>query len=211
MSCDFLFKIIVVGDSNVGKSSLISRAVNNNFDGNCSSTIGIEFVSTMLKINRDKIKLHIWDTAGQETYSSIVSSYYRNIAGAIIVFDITDKKSFDKLDKWREEIKIYNNNINDIPILIVANKIDKAFRRVIPEEAGQEYARIHSLKYIETSAKRGLGTDDFLKIIVNDIYELMDYDNLPPSSGIKKTSESIIKYNTIINDEVKWCYQCNIQ
>ena len=120
---DFKLKVVLLGDSGVGKTNLISRYVTNKFDEDTKSTIGVEFFCKTYKVNNDKIiKVEIWDTAGQERYKSITSVYYKGSKGAFIVYDITSRKSFDNIDKWINEIK--EKNANEVKLIIIGNKID---------------------------------------------------------------------------------------
>ena len=130
MSYDYLFKIIFIGDASVGKTALAERITKNEFHETYNSTIGVDFSTVTLDICDHSIKTHIWDTAGQECFASIISTYYRGIAGAVIVFDITSRSSFRKCSFWLNQIK-QNGTIGHLPIItLVGNKIDRATREL---------------------------------------------------------------------------------
>ena len=122
MDYNYLFKLIIVGDATVGKSCILLRFISNNYRNSHDLTIGVEFGMKIININNKNIKLQIWDTAGQECFRSIIRSYYRNSAGAILVYDISNRKSFNNIIYWLEEIKKYASN--NLSIILVGNKCD---------------------------------------------------------------------------------------
>ena len=130
-----MFKIVLVGDSGVGKTNLLSRFTKNEFNLESRATIGVEFAAkTLTADNGEVIKAQIWDTAGQDRYRAIASSYYRGAAGAILVYDITKKRSFDNLEKWLTELQ--NNGSEDMTLMLIGNKTDLRMREVRSEDAG---------------------------------------------------------------------------
>ena len=146
------FKLIIIGESGVGKSSVLKRAVYNRFDEGYNATIGFEFLLMHFKINDLKIKLQIWDTCGQELYRSLVQSFYRNTSLAIIIYDISDKKTFEGLDIWLKDLRQHTEP--DIPIFIVGNKND--LERKVTTEEGKIFSTTHRTGYFtECSAKNG--------------------------------------------------------
>ena len=124
------FKIIIVGDSGVGKSSILKRAVQNKFDGSYQATIGFEFLLMHFKVNDLKIKLQIWDTCGQEMYRSLVQGFYRNTSLALVVYDVNQKKTYDSLDIWIKDIRQHTEQ--ELPIFIAGNKND--LEKLVPTE-----------------------------------------------------------------------------
>ena len=144
-------KVVLLGDTGVGKSSLVLRFVNNNFRPYSEATIGASFMSKMIKVDGSLIKFQIWDTAGQEKYHSLAPMYYRNAAAAIIVYDITRKDTFRTLKSWVEELK--NRGPQDIAICIAGNKCDLEDERSIPKSKAQEYCAQNGFLFVETSAK----------------------------------------------------------
>ena len=161
---DYLVKIIIIGNSDVGKTSLLSVYNDNNFYS--VPTIGVEFLSKYIKFNRTVYKLHIWDTAGQERYKTIVNIYYKNAHVVIYAFDLTDKKSFDNLPSWIKDVHaILSTNYIGI---IVGNKSDIKNRKVSYEDASQ-FASSNNMYYIETSARDNINIDKLFNTILQGI------------------------------------------
>ena len=119
---DILYKIVIIGDSGVGKSNILSRYVRDEFSIDTKATVGVEFGSKILTLNNQQIKIQIWDTAGQEKYKSVSSIYYKGAKGALLVYDISRKETFNNLNRWVNEIK--NNSDENINILLIGNKCD---------------------------------------------------------------------------------------
>lgn len=154
---DFLFKVVVIGDSCVGKSALLQRFADDYFDEKYVSTIGIDFKTCLIQIEPQQlVKLHAWDCAGQERFRAITRTYYRGVAGVLIVFDVGQHLSFDHVQEWLDEV---DRVCPDRPvILLVGNKVDVQHRAVTTEIA-QKYATKHDLLYFETSAKNGANVE----------------------------------------------------
>lgn len=151
---DLSFKIIVIGDSGVGKSCLTMKATKNHFEENSTATVGFEFFSFNMKINDKIVKLQIWDTCGQEIYRSLIVNFYRNSALAIIVYSIDNAGSFENANLWLKELKNYSNP--DIQVILVGNKTDLESERKIPTEKGDIVAKQLGMQlFLETSAKNG--------------------------------------------------------
>lgn len=151
---DHLFKVLIVGDSAVGKSCLLLKFADDKFSNSYVSTIGVDYKSRQMVVDTKQVKLQIWDTAGQERFRTMTSSYYRGAHGIIVAYDVTDRESFESVKNWLCDIKRYCTR--DVCIQIVANKCDKAERQVSTEE-GSEYAASLGFAFAETSAKRGDG------------------------------------------------------
>ena len=147
---DYLFKVVIIGDSGVGKSNLLSRFTRNEFHLDSKSTIGVEFATRSIQHDGKIIKAQIWDTAGQERYRAITSAYYRGAVGALVVYDITKDHSFENIEKWLSELQ--ENAMPDITMTLVGNKIDLASARMVPTETGQKYADEKGLSFMEASA-----------------------------------------------------------
>lgn len=163
---DFLFKFIVVGDSNVGKTSIIRSLTNKEFNKDESNTVGIDFAVHTFNIDNKAIKLQIWDTAGQEIFQSVSRIYYKNANGCLIVFDVSNRISFLNCQKWIENVSIENNS--HILFIIVGNKTDK--EREVTQEEAWFYANKQQIPYIETSAKDGKLCTEAFKIVTEKIY-----------------------------------------
>ena len=147
---DKLYKILIVGNSGVGKSSILLRFCDECFMESFISTIGVDFKIRTINIDDKIYKLQIWDTAGQERFRTITSSYYRGAHGILLVYDVTDRHTFNTLSTWCEEINKYINNIG---IIIIGNKIDIKEKRDVGYDEAHQYAQNHDYGYIETSAK----------------------------------------------------------
>lgn len=159
----YIYKIITIGDSNVGKTNVISQFVNNEFIKDNRSTIGIDFQVKNMNIDNQNVKLQIWDTSGQEKFKSITKSYYRYTNAVIIVFDLTVRSSFDNIENWIEEIE-KNVKIDDLShseLLIIGNKSDLFSRKVFQKDIDDLHSKF-SFVYIETSAKDNIGINEGL-------------------------------------------------
>ena len=178
-SIDYIFKIILIGDSNTGKTSLITRYVNNTFDSKHLCTIGVDFMMKKVVINNRTIKLQIWDTAGMEKYKQITSSYYRGAQGAIIVFDLSSNNSFFSVRKWIDDFfQISSSKPNSKAIILVGNKRDLIEERQVPKEEVNKFVEINAnIAYFETSAKTGDGVNEMFKVIIEQLIEKFNYNN----------------------------------
>ena len=154
-SFDLSFKIIIVGDSGVGKSCLSIKASRNYFEDFYSPTVGFEFLTFNVKVEDQNIKLQIWDTCGQEVYRSLISSFYRSASLAIIVYSIDNEESYINIEKWLNDIKTQSNP--DVKIFLIGNKADLEDKRQVTKESGEKFYKDHKLSFFtETSAKTGL-------------------------------------------------------
>jgi len=166
---DHLLKLLVLGESNVGKSSLVLRYVESSFSDMYISTIGVDFKFKQFKTSDGKtVKIQIWDTAGQERFRTITQSYYRRANGVLVIFDLTDKKTFERIHEWMEEVKSYTTP--KVSVVLVGNKCDKE-DRVIDINEAKELAKSLGIEYVETSAKTGRGVDEAFMTLVNKILE----------------------------------------
>jgi small GTP-binding protein len=149
LSCKF----IIIGDSGVGKTAILRRLIENSFTDISQTTVGVEFDSKMLTIGDRKLKLQIWDTAGQERFKSIARAYYRNAVGVILVFDLTDQRSFDNLSVWLNDVQALCNS--NAVIQLIGNKLDLGPDRAVSASEAESFAARHQMNYLETSAKGG--------------------------------------------------------
>jgi Ras-related protein Rab-1A len=148
---DYLFKVLIIGNSGVGKSCLLLRFAEDMFSDNYISTIGVDFKIRKIELEGKSIKLQIWDTAGQERFRTITKSYYRGSNGIIVVYDITDRESFDQVQHWMSEIDAHASA--DVCRLLVGNKADLKDRRAVKTDEGAALARQYGIPFLETSAK----------------------------------------------------------
>jgi len=164
---DYLYKLLIIGDSGVGKSCLLLRFADDIFTDSFISTIGVDFKIKTVDIDGCKIKLQIWDTAGQERFRTITSSYYRGAHGIIVVYDVTEQKSFTNVMKWLKEIDTFAGP--QVQKLLVGNKCDMESSRTVSAETGKEMANKLEIPFVETSAKDSLNVDTAFVTMARDI------------------------------------------
>ena len=165
-SYDYLLKYIIIGDGGVGKSNLLLRYTQGEFNPEYQMTIGVEFGIKNIDIKRKSYKIQIWDTAGQENYKSITRSYFKNSVCALVVYDISDKRTFENVDNWIQECK--NQCYKEVYMTLVGNKSDLQKKDVSTEE-GQELADKYGIKFYETSAKTGENVESVFNDSANEI------------------------------------------
>ena len=168
-SYEFLFKLILIGDSSVGKSNILLQYLKGQFDPNSKATVGVEFGTKNIEINNKKIKIQIWDTAGQERYRSITSAYYRGAKGAFIVYDITRKTTFDNIDRWVADLKA--NGDDNISIVLIGNKLDLEDKREVQKDEGVKKSEEFKTAFMETSALNGDNIDKAFDELIEQIYQ----------------------------------------
>jgi len=159
---DHLFKLLIIGDSGVGKSSLLVRFADNHFSGNYITTIGVDFKIRTIEINGERVKLQIWDTAGQERFRTITSTYYRGTHGVIVVYDVSSGESFANVKRWLHEIDANCDVVNRI---LVGNKNDDPDRKVVLTEDARRFADQMGIQLFETSAKDNINVEEMFRSI----------------------------------------------
>jgi small GTP-binding protein len=147
------FKFIVIGSSGVGKTAILKRLVDDVFTTESQSTIGVEFLATTIDVEGQQVKLQIWDTAGQERFRSIAKAYFRSAIGVVLVFDLSDRKSFDDLNQWLADIHALCDP--NAVVTLIGNKLDLADQRKVTSNEAEAFAQLHQLSYFETSALGG--------------------------------------------------------
>ena len=167
---NYLFKVLILGDSFVGKTNMLKRFLNDEFDMNTKETVGVEFGSKnfILGEKKDIIKAQIWDTAGQERYRSVTKAYYKGAKGALLVYDITRKSTFENIDNWLIDLR--TNADKDILILLIGNKSDLSDKREISEEEARTKAEQYNIAFLETSAKSGDNIDKAFTQLIEQVY-----------------------------------------
>ncbi|XP_055695035.1 ras-related protein Rab-18-B [Lutzomyia longipalpis] len=182
------FKILIIGESGVGKSSLLLRFVEDNFDADQSITIGVDFKTKIVNIDGVNVKLAIWDTAGQERFRTLTPSYYRDAQGAILVYDVTKKNTFQKLELWLNELEIYGTRPN-MAKMVVGNKIDQP-NRDLSRDDGFKFAKKHRTLFVETSAKTSEGVRSAFEEVVRKIMETDGlWERNPASDTVNLSSD----------------------
>ena len=172
---DLKFKIIVIGESRVGKTSLIKRYTKDQFGGVYLTTVGIDFQNKTIEIEDKKVKLQVWDTAGQERFRNVAKNYFQSSNGFLLVFDITDKESFQKLnDFWMDQLNMHAPK--KAKSVLVGNKSDLAGQRQVSIEDAEEFAKDNNLKYYEVSAKEGTKVVELFFYLANEIYQSHTYE-----------------------------------
>nr|XP_043608462.1 ras-related protein RABC1-like [Erigeron canadensis] len=168
---DYLFKLLLIGDSGVGKSSLLISLISQNAIEDLSPTIGVDFKVKYVTVNGKKLKLAIWDTAGQERFRTLTSSYYRGAQGIVMVYDVTRRETFTNLsDIWAKEIDMHSTNSDCIKML-VGNKVDKESERLVTKTEGIELAKEHGCLFIECSAKTRVNVEQCFEELVLKILD----------------------------------------
>lgn len=168
---DYLFKVVLIGDSGVGKSNLLSRFTRNEFSLESKSTIGVEFATRSISVDGKTIKAQIWDTAGQERYRAITSAYYRGAVGALLVYDITRHVTFENVERWLKELKDHTDS--NIVVMLVGNKSDLRHLRAVSEDDSQSFAEREGLYFMETSALESTNVENAFKQILTQIYRVV--------------------------------------
>jgi len=202
---DYLFKVVLIGDSGVGKSNLLSRFTRNEFNLESKSTIGVEFATRSISVDNKTIKAQIWDTAGQERYRAITSAYYRGAVGALLVYDIAKHNTYQNVTRWLKELKDHADT--NIVIMLVGNKSDLRHLRAVPTEEAKNFSAENNLTFIETSALDASNVEVAFQTILTDIYKIVSSkslegsgDTIAPRSGqtidIKPSEDSSAKQSS---------------
>ncbi|KAI3974771.1 hypothetical protein MKX01_031185 [Papaver californicum] len=164
----YLFKVVIIGDSAVGKSNLLSRYSKNEFNIHTKATIGVEFQTQSMEIDGKEVKAQIWDTAGQERFRAVTSAYYRGAVGALIVYDITRRTTFDSVGRWLDELNIHSDTT--IARMLVGNKSDLGNIRDVSVEEGKSLAEAEGLFFMETSALDSTNVQTAFEMVIKEIY-----------------------------------------
>ncbi|KAL9642986.1 hypothetical protein ABK040_010678 [Willaertia magna] len=187
---DYLFKIVLIGDSGVGKSNLLSRFTRNEFNLESKSTIGVEFATRTIQTDGKTIKAQIWDTAGQERYRAITSAYYRGAVGALLVYDIAKRATFENVERWLKELR--DHAVPNIVVMLVGNKSDLRHLRAVTTEEAKAFAEKNSLSFIETSALDSTNVELAFLTILKEIYKFCSVKNVGPVEPSQTTSTNDI-------------------
>ncbi|KAL9356500.1 hypothetical protein Peur_049753 [Populus x canadensis] len=173
---DYVFKLVLIGDSAVGKSQILARFARNEFSLDSKATIGVEFQTRTLVIDHKSVKAQIWDTAGQERYRAVTSAYYRGAVGAMLVYDITKRQTFDHIPRWLEELRSHADK--NIVIILIGNKSDLEDQRAVPTEDVNEFAQKEGLFFLETSALQATNVESAFMTVLTEIFNIVNKKNL---------------------------------
>ena len=205
---DLILKLVLIGDSGVGKTNILSRYNNNEFSLATQPTVGVEFGNKVIKKENKSIKLQLWDTAGQERYKAITNAFYKGSKGAFVVYDITRKSSFLNIDKWIGELK--TNGSEDILIILVGNKTDLEDKREVSTDEGEKKAKQYGIAFCETSALQGKNIEYAFNILIDEI--ILDIDNAKEkemknnkNNNKKKSKGIMLNTNNDKNHKKKKC------
>jgi small GTP-binding protein len=192
-------KFVTVGESGVGKTSLLQRLSEGCFHEGVTPTVGVEYFSWDVVLDQERIRLGLWDTAGQERFYTIARTYFREAVGAIVVFDITHRDGFEALPKWVRDVR--SDADPHCGVILIGNKSDLADKRKVSAAEAQEFAAVHSLTYFETSAKDGTNVEAAILRLATDQWEKVKRGEIPVV-GVRKVTDI-----TKTEDQPKGC-QC---
>ena len=203
---NYLLKYIIIGDPSVGKSNLLMKFAHNKFTEEYQTTIGVEFGAKNIQIKNQMYRIQIWDTAGQENFRSITRAYFKNCVCAMVVYDITSRKSFENVQNWLQDV--HDQSPKTVLIILIGNKIDLENKRDVSYDEGKEYAIKNGLIFMETSAKTGEGVEEIFKQSAEEIdQKILEnyYDLNSEICGIKKGKTNNINLNNEKTKDKKGC------
>ncbi|KAK9155355.1 hypothetical protein Sjap_002835 [Stephania japonica] len=198
---DYLFKIVLIGDSAVGKSNLLGRFARNEFHSNSKSTIGVEFQTQKMDIDGKEVKAQIWDTAGQERFRAVTSAYYRGAVGALVVYDISRRQTFDSIGRWLNELHTHSD-MNVVTIL-VGNKSDLRDAREVSTDEGKALAEAQGLFFMETSALDSSNVASAFQTVVREIYNILSRKVILSQGQKKKDVPLVENAKTVVLHDAK--------
>jgi len=186
---DYVFKVVLIGDSAVGKSQILARFARNDFSLDSKATIGVEFQTRTLVISHKSVKAQIWDTAGQERYRAVTSAYYRGAVGALLVYDITKRQSFDHIPRWLEELRSHADK--NIVIMLIGNKSDLEDQRAVTLEDAKEFAQKEGLFFLETSALQATNVEPAFMTVLTEIFNIVNKKTLATDGQTNGTAPTL--------------------
>ena len=204
---DYIFKLILIGSSGVGKTSILQRYIQKIFNDDYTCTIGVDFFMKSMKIDDKLIKLQLWDTAGTEKFKSITTGYYRGANAAFIVFDLTSRKSFESVSEWIENYYKYSNPDYERHVILIGNKSDLKNERIITEDEIDDFVKLNKIKYFETSAKNGENIDDTFLFIAEQLMKDADEKGILYNEKSGNINDQNLKNNAVdINGGNRCCF-----
>ncbi|CAB3248928.1 unnamed protein product [Arctia plantaginis] len=206
---DYLFKLLLIGDSGVGKTSILFRFSEDAFNISFISTIGIDFKIRTIDLDGKKVKLQIWDTAGQERFRTITTAYYRGSMGIMLVYDVTNEKSFENIKNWIRNIE--ENASADVEKMILGNKCDLEAKRQVSKERGEQLAVEYQIKFIETSAKDSLNVESAFYTLARDIKAKMEKKQEASNpAGARSGGGHQLRANEQQRKPTSWLSRCSL-
>jgi Ras-related protein Rab-11A len=203
---DYLFKVVLIGDSGVGKSNLLSRFTRNEFNLESKSTIGVEFATRSISVDGKTVKAQIWDTAGQERYRAITSAYYRGAVGALLVYDIAKHATYVNVTRWLKELRDHADS--NIVIMLVGNKSDLKHLRAVPTDEAKAFSTENGLSFIETSALDASNVEAAFQTILTDIYRIVSDKTLESSKSNIEPPKASISVGPTVDSNVNTGGKC---
>jgi len=198
---EYNVKILTLGDSDVGKTSIIKRIISNKFSEKMQSTIAIDYSCKTIKFGKNYLKIFLWDTAGQEKFKTIVRNYFNGANGVLLCFDITNRKTFEKLNFWINELK-EKLNLDELFIILIGNKIDKENEREISIEESKKFAKENNILYFEISAKTNEGIKEMFDYVTIQCKQIVNEQNFNIFSSTLLFKNEI---NIKVNDKKNKC------
>lgn len=196
---DMQFKLLTIGDSGVGKTSLLVRYANDSFSPTFITTIGIDFKIKNIDIDGTKVRLQVWDTAGQERFKTITTTYFRGSSGILMVYDVSQRHTFDSILSWMRQIKQFGDQ--NVDKLLIGNKADREKERMVSKDEGQALADKYDMLFVETSAKTGMGVTEAFDMIARQVLA-----RLRKSGGYAKADDTVkLKKRAAGGDKKKGC------
>ncbi|KAL9243723.1 hypothetical protein vseg_017578 [Gypsophila vaccaria] len=199
---DYLFKLVLIGDSGVGKSNLLSRFTKNEFNLESKSTIGVEFATRSLTLHSKVVKAQIWDTAGQERYRAITSAYYRGAVGALLVYDVTRKVTFENTARWLRELRDHTDP--NIVVMLIGNKSDLRHLVAVSTEEGKVFAEQEGLFFMETSALEATNVEQAFAEVLTQIHHIVSKKAVEAGDGSASVVPSQGESINIKNEGSGW-------
>ena len=203
MAAKYIIKILTLGDTQVGKSSIVLRYTEDKFDDNQFSTIGIDYKTKYMKMDDSSVKVLIWDPAGQEKFRNIAKQYYKGANGVLLIYDICSRKTFERVEFWLKELK-ENNRIDELFICLVGNKSDLEDKREISIEEGEKYATDNNILFLEVSAKSGKGITDLFKKVIKGALDKV-YTKIEKEEGEEKVRLSSFLEKIDVKEKHRRC------
>ena len=200
---EMMIKVILIGDSGVGKTNIMSKYLKNQFMENSKATVGVEFGSKLFNHEGHKIKAQIWDTAGQEKYKAITGAYYKGSKGAFVVYDITRKETFASVERWVNDLK--STSDPKLTIILIGNKNDMEDQRQVTKEQGEEKAKSFGCAFLETSALSGDNLDKAFTLMVKEIFEKFNNESTGEEEGDSVKKGEDIKLEKATENKKKSC------